>query len=444
MTSERRSFASKTIAGNPLATQNTPPPSVTLPYFAASFLGLIAFGIELWRASSQAVADPTSDPTVAAAHLAMLATLSMGIIGALHQFTPVVTGRKLKSILIARLTFITWLLGSWLLPIGFASGNETFVIVGGVFTGISVVLLTFNLWNPLSVRGKGAPVIGLRLALAGLIATGCFGLVYVGDRSGNWFTLSGHTVLAHAIIGIFAWLGLAYISVSGRLWPMFFLAHLPKKNNAGLISVTVTPAGVILLSAGLLLSVHLVAFFGAVLAGAGLAFHLRSQELHLRNRKRKIDLYLIQVVTASFWLGIGTVLAVFSELKIDSNYRLSTGLAAASIACFTGWVLVAYVAHVHKVIPFILWSTYRNHRITKNSTGGQLLFADFYSQIFAVVVFILINMGLIAIVLGFSTRTPQLLALSGLLFAIAGISLLGNFTIKPLQIYRDSKLQPVL
>lgn len=441
MTSGERSFAPKMIGGNPLAIQNTPPPSVTLPFFAASFIGLIACGLELSRASSQSVADPTSDPTVAAAHLAMLATLSMGILGALHQFTPVVTQRKLKSTLLARATFISWLLGSWLLPIGFASGYEIFVEAGGAFAGITIALLTINLWSSLSVKGKGAPVIGLRFALAGFIATGCFGVIYVSDRTGNWFALNGHTLLAHATIGIFAWLGLTYISVSEKLWPMFFLAHLPKKSNSGLMAVFLVPSGIILLSPGLLLSIPIAAVCGAVIVGMGLAFHLRSQFLHLKNRKRKIDLYLIQVVVASIWLGVGTIFAAVSAITIRSNYNQAIVLAAASITCFTGWILQAYVAHIHKVIPFILWSTNRKHGITKNPNGGQLVFEDFYSRNLALAGSILINLGLIAGVVGFSTRAHLVLAISGLLLSVAGISLIVNFTFKPLQIYRYSKSQ---
>ncbi|MGH3068116.1 MAG: hypothetical protein ACRDOH_13040 [Streptosporangiaceae bacterium] len=59
----------------------------------------------------------------------------------------------------------------------------------------------------MSVQEKGATVTGLRFALAGFVATACFDVVYVADRRGNWFDLSGHTVLVHAVIGLFAWLG---------------------------------------------------------------------------------------------------------------------------------------------------------------------------------------------------------------------------------------------
>src|ERR1019366_6113161 len=77
-------------------------------------------------------------------------------------------------------------------------------------------------------------------------------VVYVADRSGNWFDLTGHVVLAHAVIGLFGWLGLAYVSVAEKLWPMFFLAHIPGRHRAGQVAVRAVPAGVVLLSPGLL------------------------------------------------------------------------------------------------------------------------------------------------------------------------------------------------
>lgn len=440
MASRQSSLAPKSISGNPLAIQNTPPPNVTLPYFAASFIGLIATGAELYRAGPSSVADPTSDPTAAVAHLALLATLSMGILGALHQFTPVMSTRKLRSTLLTRATFISWLFGSWSLPIGFASGNEAFVVTGGTFAGIAVVTLVSNLWIPLLVKGKGTPIIGLRLALLGLVATGCIGALYVSDRSNNWFALNGHTVLAHATIGIFAWLGLTYLSVSEKLWPMFFLAHLQRKSRAGLISVLLVPFGTSFLAAGLLLSNTLVATMGAIIICGGLASHLRSQYLHIKNRKRKADLYLVQVVTASIWLGIGVVFAIWSKLVIRSDSHFATLLAAASLTCFTGWVLQAFIAHLHKVIPFILWSTYRNHKITKTRSGAQLVFGDFYSRILATVIFTVSNLAIVGVATGFASGSSQLLAISGLVVAATGILLLINFSVRPIAIYRSSKL----
>jgi hypothetical protein len=118
--------------------------------------------------------------------LPLLATLSMGVLGAIHQFTPVITQRPLRSVWISRATFISWLAGAWLLPIGFATQREPVVEFGGAFAALAVTLLVVNIVSALSVRGKGAPVTGLRFAVGGFVLTACFGVVYVIDRSGKW------------------------------------------------------------------------------------------------------------------------------------------------------------------------------------------------------------------------------------------------------------------
>ena len=75
-----------------------PPPSVPLSFLAAAALGLVACGVALIWSRAYGVVDPTDDRVVGAAHFAMLATLSMGILGAIHQFTPVITQRPLRSV----------------------------------------------------------------------------------------------------------------------------------------------------------------------------------------------------------------------------------------------------------------------------------------------------------------------------------------------------------
>jgi hypothetical protein len=49
---------------------------------------------------------------VGAAHLAMLATLSMGVLGAICQFTPVATQLPLRSVRLSGATFLNWLPGA--------------------------------------------------------------------------------------------------------------------------------------------------------------------------------------------------------------------------------------------------------------------------------------------------------------------------------------------
>jgi hypothetical protein len=414
-----------------------PPPGVPLSFLAASAFGLVACGAALIWARGAAMTDPTADSVVAAAHFGVLATLSMGVVGALHQFTPVVTRRPLRSVALAWATFAAWLGAAWLLPSGIAVQQEGVVEAGGGLAAVAVTLLAVNLSAPLAARGKGHTVTGLRLALAGFIATACFGVTYVTDRRGNWFDLSGHAVLAHAVIGLFAWLGLTYVAVAEKLWPMFFLAHVPGRHRAGRLAVWLIPAGVTLLSPGLLTGLALLTWAGAAILAAGLAAHLTSLAAHVRHRRRQGGLHLAFVATAAGFLIAGTGLALASALVMPRDHHAGMALAAAAVTAFAGWLLEALVGHAHKVVPFILWSVLRGRGISANSSGGPLGFGDLYDHRLAAGTYALVTAGITAVCAGFGATRPAALAAGGGLLAVAGLAVAANLSVTPARLMRN-------
>jgi nitrite reductase (NO-forming) len=416
-----------------------PPPGIPLSFLAAAAVGLVACGVTLIWARAFARTDPTADPVVAAAHFGMLATLSTGVLGALHQFTPVVTQRPLRSVGLGWATFATWAAAAWLLPLGFATAQESVVEAGGGCAAIAVTLLLVNLSAPLAARGKGHTVTGLRFAVAGLAATACFGASYVADRRGAWFVLAGHTVLAHAVIGVFAWLGLSYVAVAEKLWPMFFLAHVPGKHLTGRLAVWLVPAGVALLSPGLLTGADWLAWAGAVVLAAGLAAHLASLAAHLRRRRRQGGLHLVFVATAAGFLVAGAGLALAAALRMPGDRQAGTGLAAAAVTAFAGWLLAALVGHAHKVVPFILWSVLRGKGIARGPSGGALGFADLYNHRLAVTTHGLLTAGIVAVSAGFAARQPAALAAGGGLLAATGLVVELNLTVTPILLRRRSR-----
>lgn len=296
-----------------------------------------------------------------------------------------------------------------------------------------------NVWAPLSVRGKGAPVTGLRFAVAGFAVTGCFGVVYVADRGGTWFVLSGHLLLAHAMIGLFAWLGLTYISVAGKLWPMFFLAHVPGRHQADWVAVWAVPGGVALLSPGLLLGPPWLAWAGAVILAAGLGAHLISLLAHVRHRRRKADLYLVFVVTSAFWLLAGAGLALAAELVMAGHHHAGVALTAAAVTALGGWLLEALAGHAHKVVPFIVWSAFRARGIDKTPAGRPLMFADLYDHRWAATVYGLVTAGIGVLGTGFAASRPAVIAAGGALLAAAGLALALNLSMTPARILARSR-----
>lgn len=420
-----------------------PPPSIPIRFFAAASLGLVACGATLIWARTAAVGDPTADQVVAAAHFGVLATLSMGVLGALHQFTPVVTGRPLRSVRLARATFVTWLAAAWLLPLGIAARQEGVVEAGGALAGVAITLLVANLSAALAVKGKGTPVVGLRFALAGFVVTACFGLLYVADRRGNWFDLSGHVVLAHAVVGLFAWLGLTYVAVAEKLWPMFFLAHVPGRRRAGQVAVWAVPVGVALLSPGLLIGVVGLSAVGAASLAVGLGAHLMSLVAHLRHRRRKADLHLFFVSTSAGWLLAGAGLSLAGSLVIPGHHHAGVALVAAAVAAFAGWLLEALVGHAHKVVPFIVWSALRAKGTTVGPSGKPLMFADLYDHRWAAVSYSTLTVAVGSLCVGVAGQLPVLTALAGALFVVTGLVVAANLSVTPRRMLTAGPVSPV-
>ena len=406
-----------------------PPASVPLSFLVAAPAGLAGCGVALVWASGPGAAAPAADPVVAAAHLGVLATLSMGVLGALHQFTPLVTHRPLRSVFLARVTFLAWLGASWLLPLGVAIRQEDLVEAGGGLAAVAVSLLVANLWASLSVRGKGTPVTGLRLAVAGLVVTACYGVVYVADRRGNWFVLAGHVVLAHAVVGLFGWLGLTYLSLAGTLWPMFFFANVPSRNRLGRPAVWGVAAGVALLSPGLLLGQPWLSWPGAVVLGGGLGAHLVMLAAHLRRRRQRADLFLAFVVTSAGWLVAGIGLALAAGLSPGRR----TALTAAAVVALAGWLLEALAGHALKVVPLIAWPALPIRLAAGVPPGGRLGGPGLYIHSLATVMYGLLTTGVAAVSTGFALSLPALIATGGGLLAAAGIAAAASLSARPLR-----------
>ncbi len=422
--------------GLPLAglARNVPRASIPISFFVASGFGLIGCSLAWVWAGKQATIDPTADQVVAAVHLGMLATLSMGVLGALHQFGPVVGRRPLRSTTLAWGTFSTWLGASWLIPIGLASKTEILVEVGGALASVSLGLVIVNLSGPLSSKDGGVTVNGLRLSLAGLVCTGCYGVVYVADRRGNWFNLSGHVVLAHALVGIFGWLGLTYVAVSERLWPMFLLAHVPGNKKLGNLAIWTIALGVLLASPGVLLGLLWLSWPGAVLLAVGLGAHSLSLANHIRCSKRPRDIYLMSIIAGEFWLLVGLALSILAALEIPSNHHTGVALVAGAIAAFGGWILTVLVGHLHKVVPFIVWTTLRTRGIKSTPDGRPLLFGNLYSKFWSRVTLLSTQVAVGSLCFGLSCSLAGIVRMAGVFFMISALVTMANFSLSYLSV----------
>ncbi len=404
-----------------------PPQWIPLGFMFAGGVGFMGVGFSMWFGADKWVISPFHSATVTTAHLVMLAFLTTSVLGALHQFGPVVGQRPLRSVPVAAWTMVGMILTGWTLPLGFAHGPEWLVATGATIGVATVTLAAWNLSGPLMSRSGGVPVIGLRLSVLYLLITVSFGIVYAFNRQEGWFPLLPTKILAHAHLGILGWLGLTYISVSEKLWPMFLLSHRPS-SRSGAIAVGGLAIGVLPLALGLLYANPPTAWFGAVFVVVGLAAHLFSLASSVRHRRRKLELlHAFLFVSASFLL-VGMVLGAIAALGgVDASLRIR--IVTAEVAALASWLGLAVIGHSHKIVPFITYSMLRARGVNHHKSGRPLLFGDLYNRRVAWGVLIASVAAFAGIVVGTLVDASTPIAISGIVIAITAITVTTNFIV---------------
>ena len=419
---------------------SVPPPDVPLSFLGASGLALVVLGVVLALTASHIVSAPSDDVPIAVTHVAMLGFLTTGVLGALHQFSTVVGMRPLRSIAWARVTFYVVVAGVWLLPVSFASHDNPLVAGAGALLTIGFCLAAWNLSGPLSSRRKDPSLTGLRWSVAGLLTTAGFGVTYAFDRNGTWFNLSPNVDLAHAHIGLLAWLGLAYVAVAEKLWPMFLLAHRPGR-SPGVLAVRLVPAGVVVVVAGLLTDERYVALAGGVIVGAGLGCHLASFAGLVRHRRRPLELlHAFVIASAVFLVAAAGLAAAAGFAPVSTTVR--SGLASAEVAALASWLGLALLGHVHKVVPFVVWGVFRSREIRTGPGGRPLLFADLWRKDVGRATFVTATCGFSGTVAGLASGLAPLVVAGGVCLATTGVLALANLTLTPLRLLHRVHPEP--
>jgi hypothetical protein len=408
---------------------SVPPAAVPLGFLAAAGVGLTAFGLAVWFAADRIVSAPTHPGAVSAVHVGVLAFLTTAVLGAVHQFTPVVARRPIRSVTAARLTLAGMVVTAWILPTGFAHGPEWLVATGGVVGATTVSLAAWNLSGPLAARDSGVPLAGLRLSVAFLVVTVMFGVVYAFDRQAGWFPLLPQRILAHAHLGLLGWLGLTYVSVAEKLWPMFLLAHRPRA-RAGAWAVGLMAAGVPFLAGGLLFGVAWLAWPGGVAVGAGLACHVASLVAVVRHRRRPFELLHAFLFASAAFLVAAAVFATAAALPaVDPVERAR--LVAAEVAALVAWLGLAVIGHAHKIVPFIGYTALRARGVATGPSGRPLLFGDLFHHGTARTTFVLATAGFAMLVTGIAAGSAPTVAAGAVAVAAAGALVTANLATGP-------------
>lgn len=408
----------------------TPPPSIPLGFLAAAGVGLLGSGLAAWFAADRLVTAPTHPGAVSAAHMAVLAFLTVGVLGAVHQFGPVVGRAPLRSVPAARWTLAGLVATAWLLPTGFAHGPEWMIPAAGLVGAASVTTAAWNLSRPLLTGAGGVIALGLRISVAYLLVTVSFGVVYAFNRQGGWFPVYPSRVMAHAHLGLLGWLGLTYVSVGEKLWPMFLLSHRPSAKS-GTVAVSCLGAGVAPFAIGLLFSAPVVAWIGGALVVAGLSAHAVSLVSSIRHRRRPLELVHGFLFASLGFLAVAVVTGICAvAFPFDPAVRVQ--LVTAEVVSLVAWLGLAIIGHAHKIIPFIVYTSLRSGGVSRQSDGRPLLFTDLYHRPLARLTLGLSVAGFAVLVTGLLTRSATSIAVAGFFISLTAVVMALNLALTPL------------
>lgn len=419
---------------------NVPPADVPLGLLGAAAVGLATFGVAIALAADRVVVGPTLPGVVSATHAGVLLFLSTAVLGALHQFAPVVAGRPLRSVTAARITVVAFPVGAALLSGGFAHGPDALVPVGGALTTVAIVLAAANVSGPLAARGRGVPVVGLRLSVAALVVTAALGMTFALARETGWFGILPHRALAHAHLGLLGWMGLTYVAVAEKLWPMFLLAHRDRA-RFGPWAVGLLAAGVAVLTPGLLLARPVVAAIGGALATAGLLAHLASLASVIRHRRRPLELLHAFILASAGFLVVALVLAPLAAWA-DVGPEVRSRLAAAEVTALVWWLALAVVGHAHRIVPFIAWGVVRRRGIVTGPDGRPLLFGHLVHPGTGRATLVTLAAGGAAVVVGLLVDSATTVAAGGLLVVVAAGLVATNLGLGPRRVGRAATSLP--
>ena len=315
-------------------------------------------------------AAPTAAPvSLVMVHLLTIGWLTLLMFGALFQFVPVITSRKLPSQTLPLATLIGVEGGLALMVGGFcALGRSAWagllLPIGGSLVVAALVVGGATLLVPLAAK-RPVP-LSARFVLAGLaflLLTVLLGLsvalaLTVPATGPALAPLLADGVTYHALAGFGGWFTLTAIGVSYELLPMFMLA--PHERGAIGAAVLWTGAGGFLaaFAAGLAAPIWPAGWIagleqaGRLAIGLALALYLADVvRLYRSRRRRQIELHNRAAIGAFIALGLAVLLAI-GAIATDRLTDLAPSLV---LLLLLGWLSGLGLTQLYKVVAFLSW-----------------------------------------------------------------------------------------
>ncbi|MBW2274179.1 MAG: hypothetical protein JRG96_12980 [Deltaproteobacteria bacterium] len=344
--------------------EQAPPLSIPVSFFLTAPVSAATAGLLLAAIGPEAITSSWLPITLTLTHLGTLGFLSMVMMGALYQMTPVVAGSPVRRVRAAHAVHAGFASGVAGLCWGMATGAPSVV-----FVAIAVIFFSLLFFiGPVGLALLRAPtrnetVVGMTGALAALFLTAVAGLWMAHGHSGMHFPGPRDLwIQVHLCIGLLGWVGGLISAVSWQVLPMFYLAgpidRRWQRSTLGLTALGVLAPTLILGLdyAGQLTAVQTqvkgaaaLAALPAVVAIWGLHPLLALRSLAQR-RRRRVDGSLLFWRAGLAMAPLTGLCAVAAYLWTDPHWGLLMGWLA-----LWGWAGMIVHGMLTRIVPFLVW-----------------------------------------------------------------------------------------
>ena len=341
----------------------------TLAHFEAA----LAFFLLAQLAMVAGIAFPATSllapTTLATVHLLTIGWLSVLMLGALHQFIPVITVQGKVAGTSALVSLIAILAGLGGMETGFLTLDGRFppaalaaLPFGGILVLAGVTLaaasLSRSLWQarplPFSARFVAAGLAFLFAAVGLGIILGC---AFSSPEIITWAGAFTDGLRLHLAAGLIGWFALTAMGVSYRLLSMFTLA--PEERGPIGTAVLALSAGGLSVTWLLDLAAVLGApipdiaiVMAAAATGLGLALYVFDMaRLYRARRRQRLELNTGMALPA---LGAFAVSIIFAGY-VAVGGMTETAIGALGYLFLFGWLSGLGLSQLYKIVPFLTW-----------------------------------------------------------------------------------------
>lgn len=341
----------------------------TMPHFDAALIFFLLAQIAMVGGLTFPVTSLLAPTTLAAVHLLTIGWLTLLMVGALHQFVPVITAKGSAAGTPALVALVAMILGLAGMEAGFlALGGilpmaslaalplgGVLVLLGAVIAGTSIAR---TLWQarPLPFPARFVAV-GLACLLAVLVMGIILATAFVAPRHLAWGRAFTDGLRLHFLAGLVGWFTLTALGVSYRLLSMFTLAP-EERGHLGAAVLWLTAGG---FAAAWLLDLAraqglpvpvLAVTIAAVAAGLGLALYVVDMaRLYRARRRQKLELNTGMALPAIAALALCLALATWLGVRGASEQTLG----ALGYLFVFGWLSGLALSQLYKIVPFLTW-----------------------------------------------------------------------------------------